>query len=68
MPLVDQSTAFKIFSTVTPDIAALVEAAAYVEWAWKADVSTPAFCRQDFNHLAIVLEDTALCWPIKEWN
>ena len=59
-----------MFSAITPDIAALVEVAAHAEWAWKTDVSTPASSRQDFNHLAkkiaIVLENTALCRPIKK--
>ena len=67
MPLLDQSAAFNISFTVTLDIAALVEAAALVEWALNADVSIPASCRQDFSHLTIVLGDTGLCCPIKEW-
>ena len=56
------------FQNCTLDIAALVEAAAHVEWAWKTDTSTHVFQRQHLSHLAIVLEDTGLCWLVEEWN
>ena len=54
--------------TVMPDIAAFVAAAALVEWAWNLDASTPAFCRQVLSHLAIVLDVTGPCLPIKDRN
>ena len=57
-----------ISSTVTPDIAAFVAAAALVECALNLDVSTPALRRHDFNHLAIVLDVTGPCLPINDQN
>ena len=54
-PSLEQSAALMISSSITPDIAAFVVAAALVECALNLNVSTPTLYRHDFNQLAIVL-------------
>ena len=57
-----------ISSTVRPNIPAFVAVVTLVECALNLDVSTPALCRDDFIHLAIVLDVTGPCLIINDQN
>ena len=55
-----QFAACRMSFVVIPILNAMEADAPLVEWALNIDVSTPASSSKDFNHLATVLEVTAL--------
>ena len=68
MPSFDQSAALRISVVVTPDQAAVEQAAPLTECALNVSVSTPASWRHVLSHLAMVLLETGSCFPIHDKN
>ena len=57
----DQSAELRISPLVIPTFEAVEDEAPHTKWEEKICVSIPASSRSHFNHLAMVLDVTALC-------